>query len=129
MPARELLSDTLVPAVDGDGNDVPGVHLPELTVPLATSAGWNTRHRDTGAPDQLADMAGSTWPFARDDGTRPAGDPRPSLASRYRDRADYESRVRAAAEALAAARYMLPEDVDRTVVAAGRLYERVAGAG
>jgi hypothetical protein len=32
-----------VPAVDQDGNEVSGVHLPDLIVPLATYTGWNLR--------------------------------------------------------------------------------------
>ena len=41
---------TFVPAVDGDGNEVAGIRLPDLTVPLATYTGWNPRHASQGAP-------------------------------------------------------------------------------
>ena len=33
----------LVPQVDADGNELGGIHLPEITVPLATYTGWNLR--------------------------------------------------------------------------------------
>ncbi len=40
--------NVLVPQVDADGTDRAGIHLPEITVPLATYTGWNSprsRHR------------------------------------------------------------------------------------
>ena len=33
----------LVPRVDADGNEVAGIRVPELAVPLATTTGWNFR--------------------------------------------------------------------------------------
>src|SRR5436309_1302773 len=39
---------TGVSAVDSDGNEVGGIVLPELAVPLATHTGWNLRHADIG---------------------------------------------------------------------------------
>jgi hypothetical protein len=64
-------------------------------------------------------MNGLTLWFAPDEATRVArGDPRRSLAERYRDEADYGAKVRAAAVRLAAERYLLEEDVDRVVEAA-----------
>jgi hypothetical protein len=126
LPDRTLLPSTLVPAVDEDGNDIAGIRLPELEAPLATCTGWNTRHAETGAPGQLADMLGSTFPFARTAEERErSGDKRRSLAERYGGQAAYEARVRAAATRLASARYILAEDVERVVEGAGRLYARL----
>ena len=48
-----------------------------------------------------------------------AGDLRPSLAERYRDRDDYLAQVRAAAERLVAQRYLLDEDVAMMLRLAG----------
>lgn len=115
---------TLVSAVDADGNETGGVRLPDFSVPVATTSGWNPRHPDTGGEGQILAMMGSTIPFpitARE--RRQSGDPRPAIAERYRDRDDYLARVRAAAEQLAAARYVLPEDVDLLVHHAGRRYD------
>src|SRR6185295_13574149 len=53
----------LVPAVDADGNDIAGVRMPDVAVPLAAYTGWNPRHRRIGAPDQLVRYVGSTLPF------------------------------------------------------------------
>jgi len=73
-----------VPAVDRDGNELPGIRLPDLTVPLATYLGWNLRHPDMGAPDQLMPLMGATIPFPATRAEREArGDPRLSIAERY----------------------------------------------
>ena len=53
----------LVPASDADGNDLAGIRLPDLTVPVGTHTGWNLRHPDTGAPEQLISMQGSSHWF------------------------------------------------------------------
>ena len=46
-----------------DGNEAAGIRLPDLSVPLATYAGWNLRHPDSGAPGQIMPQIGSTIPF------------------------------------------------------------------
>ncbi|MES2564978.1 MAG: alpha/beta hydrolase domain-containing protein, partial [Pseudomonadota bacterium] len=55
---------TYVSAIDADGNEIAGIRPPELISPLATFAGWNTRHPGEGAPGDLMAMMGSTLPFA-----------------------------------------------------------------
>ena len=40
---------TLVPAVDADGNEVAGIRLPDVAVPLGTYTGWNLRGAACGA--------------------------------------------------------------------------------
>ena len=44
----------LVPSVDRDGNDVPGVRAPMVAAPLGTYTGWNPRARGYGHGAQLA---------------------------------------------------------------------------
>jgi hypothetical protein len=118
---------SLVSAVDADGNEVGGIALPELSVPLATHTGWNLRHPDIGGAEQLLVFAGSTLPFPRSRGERAAsGDPRPSVEERYPSRAAYLERVRDAARALAAEGYLLEEDVELSVAAGARLWDRFA---
>jgi hypothetical protein len=115
---------TFVAAVDSDGNEVAGVRLPDIAVPVATSTGWNTRHATTGGPELLIPMAGSTLQFASSPAERARdADPRPSISERYRDRNDYLARVRAVAQELAVQRLLLPEDVDLVLDAAGRRYD------
>jgi hypothetical protein len=105
---------TLVPKVDGDGNDVAGVRLPDVSVPTATNLGWAVRAPEAGGAGELCYLDGSTLPFAKTQAEREARhDPRPSLAERYAGRADYAAKVRQAAVALQQDGYILAEDVQR----------------
>jgi Alpha/beta hydrolase domain len=123
-PAREgAFYPALVSAVDADGNETAGIPLPDITVPVGTHAGWNSRDPVTGSPEQIVPMNGLTLWFAPDEATRAArGDPRKSLAERYRDEAEYSTKVRTASLQLAAEGYLLEEDVDRVVEAAVARY-------
>ena len=125
--AREAGAGTYpvaVSNVDDDMNEVAGIRMPELVVPLATYVGWNPRHPETGGAGQVADMMGATLPFAATAAERAAtGDPRKSIEERYRDRNHYCDLVRAEAERLVRERFLLAEDVDRVVRGAGRVYD------
>jgi hypothetical protein len=124
------LYPTRVPAVDADGNDLGGIRLPDLTVPLATHTGWNARDARIGATDHVGPtLAGASIPFARTKTERIAStDDRASIEERYTDKSDYLNRVRAAAEALVHERYLLASDVDYIVHASGERYEAFTGA-
>jgi hypothetical protein len=101
----------LVPQVDADGNERDGVHLPEITVPLATYAGWNLRDPSMGAPGQRVAFEASYLPFPRMVADRQkTGDPRKSIAERYAGREDYLARYKAAVDDLVQQRWILPED-------------------
>jgi len=101
----------LVPQVDADGNERDGVHLPEITVPLATYAGWNLRDPSIGAPDQRVSFEASYIPFPRTAAERQKmGDPRKSIAERYASREDYLAQYKTAVDALVQQRWILPED-------------------
>lgn len=101
----------LVPQADADGNDRDGVRLPEITVPLATYTGWNLRAAAIGAPDERVSFEGSYLPFPRTAAERhKTGDPRKSIAERYRDRADYLTRYGHAIDELVKERWILQED-------------------
>ena len=115
--------------MDGDGNETAGIRMPDITVPVGTHAGWNPRDPVTGSPEQIVAMNGLTLWFAADEATRVArGDPRRSIAERYRDEADYGAKVRAAALRLVAERYLLAEDVERVVAAAIARYRAALSA-
>jgi hypothetical protein len=107
---------SVVSAVDADGNELAGIRLPDLTVPLATHTGWNPRHPATGGIGQNGDMMGTTLPFSptREARTR-SGDRRHSVGERYASRDDFLSKVRLEATRLAAERYILEEDIDLLV--------------
>jgi len=102
---------TLVPAVDADGNELAGIRLPDIAVPLATYTGWNLRAAEAGAVGMLAPYHGSylTFPETRDQRLQ-TGDPRLSLAERYPTRDAYLSRVTDAVLQLCEQRLLLAED-------------------
>jgi hypothetical protein len=54
-----------VPQVDNDGNDLGGVRLPQLEVPLATYTGWNLRDPKIGMPDERVSFLGSFFPLPK----------------------------------------------------------------
>jgi Alpha/beta hydrolase domain len=110
----------LVPKVDRDGNDVAGIRLPAIQVPIATYTGWNLRPRGL-AEGELAGLLGSFVPFPKTKAKRrKTGDPRSSIEERYRNRADYVSQVSRAARILVEKRYLLPEDAERMIAEASR---------
>jgi hypothetical protein len=101
----------LVPQVDLDGNERDGVRLPEITVPLATYAGWNLRDASIGAPDQRVAFQGSYLPFPKNSAEREkTGDPRKSIAERYANARDYIAQYQVAVDSLIKMRFILPED-------------------
>jgi len=106
----------LVPKLDADGNEVAGLRLPEVAVPIGTGAGWNARAPEAGAAGELCYLEGSFVAFAKTKAEREAKkDPRPSLEERYKDRADYAERIRAATSELQRDGYLLEEDATRIV--------------
>jgi len=101
----------LVPQVDADGNELAGIHLPEISVPLATYTGWNLRDPSIGAPSQRLPFEGSFFPFPKDAAARAkSGDPRKSIAERYASREAYLAQFTQATDALIQQRWILPED-------------------
>jgi hypothetical protein len=69
-------------------------------------------------------MAGSYIPFAKTKAERErSGDPRLSIEERYASRADYLKLVEDAANKLATQRYLLAEDVQPIVKAAGQHWD------
>jgi len=122
----------LVSVVDTDGNEIAGIRLPDLTVPLATHTGWNLRHQEVGNPDLVIGITGGlvgwTLPFPATCADREAtGDPRVSIAERYRSREDYVRQVRVAAQTLVARGYLLAEDVSWVEAGAVRRYDLWCG--
>ena len=110
-----------VPKTDSDGNDIAGIRLPEVTVPLATYTGWALRS-GVWANDGC-EASGQYIPFKATAAERmAAGDPRPSVQERYPSFAMYRSEVMRAIDDLVRNRFMLCED-------AGDVYARLLQAG
>ena len=113
-----------IPQVDADGNEVSGIRLPAIEVPLATYTGWNFRSATIGAPDELYSMIGSTFVFPRTVSERKAsGDPRSAIAERYRDRSDFLQQIAASARNLAAERLVLEKDIPLITQKAGEHWD------
>jgi len=111
-PAVGTAYPVLVPQVDADGNDIGGLRLPEVAVPLGTYTGWNLRVPSDGFGSHLVDFYGSYLTFASTQTSRNAsGDPRPSIAERYASRERYLAAFDTAARALARGGYLLEEDL------------------
>jgi hypothetical protein len=98
---------SFIPKTDSDGNDIAGVRLADVTVPLATYTGWALR-RDAQASDGC-EANGQFIPFAMTEAQRGA-DPRPSVATRYPTFAAYHAKVRRALNDMVSDRLLLCED-------------------
>ena len=118
----------LVPQVDRDGNDVGGLRLPDVSVPLATYTGWNFRNTAIGGTEQFFPLLGGYIPFARTKAEREqSGDPRLSVEERYHSREEYLKLVQDAASALVKQGYLLSDDVSAAVKRAGEHWDLIEG--
>ena len=128
---------SLVSQVDADGNEVAGIRLPLVSVPLATHLGWNRRHADIGGEGQTLStggasggtLRGSSIPFAATPQEREATeDPRLSIEERYESRQSFLEQIECAAVQLVADGYLLEEDVGRLVAQSSEHYAAMAGS-
>ena len=103
-----------VSAVDADGNEIAGIRLPPIAVPLGTYTGWNVYRAQ---PCELCDRDGSLIPFARTrerarGGRRPAPLARRALRQPRRLMSQRSGRRR---PMLVAERLLLPSDAEAYV--------------
>ncbi|MFO1103245.1 MAG: alpha/beta hydrolase domain-containing protein [Methylocystis sp.] len=104
-----------VPKIDADGNEIAGLRLPDLALPIATFSGFNAQRNSKGRRC----VAGAAIPFAATKADREkAGDPRPSLVERYGSRAYFVATMRIVADKLVKERLLLQKDADAYVAAA-----------
>ncbi len=102
---------SFVPKTDADGNDIDGVRLADVSVPLATYTGWALRSGPQA--NDGCEAAGQSIPFAKTRAQRTAaGDPRPSIEERYPDFDTYRRAIVQALDDLVKDRLMLCEDAD-----------------
>lgn len=101
----------LVPQVDADGNDIAGVRLPEVALPLATFTGWTSRN--PGFSRTLGRNTGRIWqlPGTAEERER-TGDPRKSLAERVASGEEYLAKAKQCLSDLKHRRLLLDEDYD-----------------
>ena len=108
----------LIPQVDSDGNEAPGIRTPHVQVPLATYTGWNYRP-DGEAGQAMAGTTGGYLPLpATKEDREKSGDPRPSVQERYGSKARYVRLIALAAQRMVEQRLLLEEDADRYVALA-----------
>jgi len=121
-PANGPIYPSYVPKTDSDGNDIAGIRLPELQVPLATYTGWALRS-GVWANDGC-EGSGQYIPFQSTKAARTAaGDPRPSVGERYQSYTQYRKQVIAAVDNLVRARFFICDDTQGIVtrlIAAGQ---------
>jgi len=98
----------LLPTSDAQGNDVAGIKMPDVAVPLATFKGYNYRSKGYVAGD-LTSLYGSQLAF---NPTKTARDPRLGFVDLYSTKANYLAKWNASIEALIAQGFLLPEDRD-----------------
>ncbi len=113
-PANGPIYPSFVPKTDSDGNDIAGVRLPDVTVPLATYTGWALRGGAQAGDG--CEGSGQYIPFPKTKADRLAtGDPRLSIEERYPSFSAYSSAVKKAIEEMVARRLMLREDVQASL--------------
>ncbi|MBY0505506.1 MAG: hypothetical protein K2X03_16455 [Bryobacteraceae bacterium] len=101
QPPRPGVSYTvLTPKPDADGNDLVGLKMPWVAVPLGAFTGWNLRSPLIGAAGGLLPQTGSYLPF-----------PTARIQERYPSRATYLRQISDAAQRLVQDRFLLPEDI------------------
>lgn len=107
---------TLVPMVDADGNEVAGIRLPHVAVPLATYTGWNLRDASWGAGGMLTRWMGSYLAFPRTEAERARlRDPRRSVRERYPTHDAYVAEIERVCRELVAGGYLLERDAAELV--------------
>ena len=117
-PEHQHAYRTLVPRVDADDNEIAGIRLPDIAVPLATYTGWNF-YKSPFPEGKLCDRDGSYSPFLKTRVEREQrNDPRRSISERYTSQEAYVERVREAAFTLARDGFLLPVDAAGYVLAA-----------
>jgi len=120
-PANGPIYPSFVPKVDADGNEIAGIRLPDVRVPIRTYSGWSLR---SGAwANDGCEGSGQSVAFPTTKAAREAtGDPRLSIEERYSNFFDYYYKVSKAVGDLVAERFMLSED-------AGVAMNRMLNAG
>ena len=117
----------LVPQTDRDGNELGGLRLPEVDVPLSTYTGWNFRNDKIGGTEQQFALMGGYVPFASTKAERErTRDPRLSIEERYQSREHYLRLVREATGPLVKSGYLLAADVPAVLQRAGDHWDLLA---
>lgn len=118
----------LVPQVDADGNDLGGIRMPDVAVPLGTYTGWVFRAAAIDNRREMVPLGGSWILFAATRQQRERlADPRLSLGERYASQETYLDRVSRSLEQLVEQGYLLPEELEPLRAQAKTRWEWVVG--
>jgi hypothetical protein len=104
----------LVSCIDDDGNEIAGVRLPHVAVPLDISFGWNPEWPRQDIPVEPWNLVGGRIAFSAR-----------LVVERYGSRSAFLEQVRSAAESLVLARHLLYDDVELVVADASRWWDSV----
>jgi hypothetical protein len=127
-PANGPIYPTYVPKTDAYGNDIAGIRLPDVTVPLATYTGWALR--GGAQANDGCEGTGQMIGFPRTKAERVAtGDPRPSIEERYASADAYASAAKRAIDDLVAKRYMLQEEAQPNFQRMMRAWQNATATG
>ncbi|MCX6609318.1 MAG: alpha/beta hydrolase domain-containing protein [Acidobacteria bacterium] len=107
----------MVPAIGADGNELGGVKMPEVSVPLARYRGWNFLSDPNAPKGYVNDMVGSTLPFSPVD-----------VKKRFETREKYQGQVREAAITMLKQRLLLERDLEAVVNRAGQAWDWIQSA-
>jgi hypothetical protein len=108
-PLNGPIYPSYVPTTDSDGNEITGIRLPEVTVPLATYTGWALRAGPQA--NDGCEGSGQYIPFPVTRAARIAtGDPRLSVEERYGSYGNYAFAFSVAVKQMLRDRTLLPED-------------------
>ncbi|MDB6004798.1 MAG: hypothetical protein JWR15_1785 [Prosthecobacter sp.] len=116
----------LVPQVDADGNDIAGIRMPDVAVPLGTATGWVFRPASMGSPLETVLLRGAWVPFATTLERREAArDPRQAMGERYASREAYLSKVKEVLQKLIGQRFLSEEDLEPQLKQSGERWDWV----
>jgi hypothetical protein len=116
----------LVPQCDADGNDLGGIRMPDVAVPLGTATGWVFRPGALGSPQDFYLLRGAWVPFAK---RKQATDPRASLEQRYPSKEAYLDQVKTVVQKLIQQRFLSLNDLEPQLKQAGERWDWVAKHG
>jgi hypothetical protein len=112
--------------VDADGNDIAGIRMPDVAVPLGTATGWVFRPQSMGSPHEPVLLRGAWVPLAATREQREAmQDPRPALAERYASREAYLSQVKDVLQKLISQQFLSEQDLSPQLKQAGDRWDWV----
>jgi hypothetical protein len=116
----------LVPQVDADGNDIAGIRMPDVAVPLGTATGWVFRPSSLGSPLEPVLLRGAWVPLAATRERREAAqDPRPAMSERYASHEAYLSQVKDVLQKLISQRFLSEQDLEPQLKQSGARWDWV----